>query len=97
MYLVTCTQNFTISFVPCEQDFTSSFKPCEKTLTCEWIFTMSFFSYIKVIPKNQYSKLFFSHGSCRYEQDDASHKGMGDDNSNFNLISKYGEEFETTF
>ena len=47
--------------------------------------------------KNQYSKLLFSHGSCRYEQDDASHKGMGDDNSNFNLISKYGEEFETTF
>ena len=24
-------------------------------------------------------------------------EGMGDDNSNFNLISKYGEEFETTF
>ena len=47
--------------------------------------------------KNQYSELLFGHGSCQYEQDDASHKGMGDDNSNFNLISKYGEEFETTF
>ena len=47
--------------------------------------------------KNQYSKLLFSHESCQYEQDDASHKGKGDDNSNFNLISKYGEEFETTF
>ena len=62
MYLVRCTQNFTNSFVPCEQDFTnsfvpcepdftSSFKPCEKILTCELIFTMSFFSYIKVIPR----------------------------------------------
>ena len=47
--------------------------------------------------KNQYSLLLFSHGSGQHEQDDASHEGKGDDNHNFYFISKFGEEFETTF
>ena len=47
--------------------------------------------------KNQCLKHHFIHKSCQRKQEYASQGGMGDENSNFSLISIFVEEFYGTF
>ena len=60
-------------------------------------FWWSCFLKLTIFGKNQCLKHHFIHKSCQHKQEYASQGGMGDENSNFSLISIFVEEFYGTF